>query len=93
MIRSRFSTGLLIPLLSFGMLASCGQHPPGATAASRPQASQSELDEVHSLVQAVKDNPSVKDPNQAGPPIHVDPYPKSAGMHQGANMPMKEMSR
>jgi len=69
--------------MSLGLLAACGQQTP------QPKPAQSELDEVHALVQAVKDNPSVQDPNKAGPPIHVDPYPKSAGAHHD---PMNKMT-
>jgi len=78
-----------------GLLASCGQQAEPVKPAQVVQASsaQSDVDEVHALVQAVKDNPSVKDPSQAGPPIHVDPYPKSAGPHQKPQMPMNNMTR
>jgi hypothetical protein len=86
-----------IPLLflSLGLLASCGRQtePVKQAQTAQPQSPQSEVDEVHALVQAVKDNPSVKDPKQAGPPIHVDPYPKSAGAPPGAHMPINYVTR
>ena len=63
---------LLLPAL----LASCGHHHP-----ANRQAVANDMDELHANIDAVKNNPSLTDPSKAGPPIHVDPYPKSAGMH------------
>jgi hypothetical protein len=81
---------LLSMTLATALLASCGQQQPSP---SSPPAKtpQSEIDEVNALVQAVKDNPSVKDPSKAGPPIHVDPYPKAGGKHDH-DMPMNNMT-
>jgi hypothetical protein len=74
-------------LMSFVVLASCGQHP------SVRQAAPSDIEEARADIAAVRNNPSLTDPAKyAGPPIHVDPYPKSSGMHGGnghAGMTMK----
>jgi len=78
MIGNRWAARPRLLLLLLGLLASCSQQIP------QRKPVQSEIDEVHALVQAVKDNPSVKDPSQAGAPIQVDPYPKSAGAHHDA---------
>lgn len=93
MIDGPMSPRLLLRVACLGLLASCGQQPGPAQPVSMPQAGQSDLDEVHALIKAVKDNPSVKDPSLAGPPIHVDPYPKSAGMRHGASAPMNNTTR
>jgi hypothetical protein len=82
-MRTRARAALPSLLAAAGLLASCGQQPLPAKPA------QTEIDEVHALVQAVKDNPSVKDTALAGPPIHVDPYPKAAGKHH-PQMAMKQ---
>jgi hypothetical protein len=45
----------------------------------------SDIQEMEDLVKATKQHPSLQPgSNEAGPPIHVDPYPHSAGM--GHNM-------
>jgi hypothetical protein len=83
-----YPVGRLQLLAALGLLTACGQQasPPVAKPA------QSEIDEVHALVQAVKNNPSVKDSSKAGPPIHVDAYPKSAGASHSGQMPMNNSS-
>lgn len=59
--------------LPLSLLASCA--PPSASAA--PNGDR----EMQQLIEATKNNPSLQPgSNQAGPPIHVDPYPHSAGM-------------
>ena len=46
-----------------------------------PQAARNDVREVDGLIEATKENPSLQPgSNQAGPPIHVDPYPHSKGM-------------
>lgn len=74
MIRTSSIRALALSLLG-ALLASCGQQP-----AQRPIVAN-DMDELHANIDAVKNNPSLTDPSKAGPPIHVDPYPKSAGMH------------
>ena len=86
MIGTRCSTAFPLLMLPLSLLASCGQQPGPPPAA---KAAQSEIDEVHALVQAVKDNPSVKDPSLSGKPIHVDPFPHSAGVTHASQPPMK----
>lgn len=77
----------LILLMAIGVLTSCGQHP------TPSQVVPSDIEEARADIAAVKNSPSLTDPSKfAGPPIHVDPYPKSAGMHGGhghAGMGMK----
>ncbi len=78
----------LVLLMIVEVLASCGQHP-----APPRQIVPSDIEEARADIDAVRNNPSVTDPAKfAGPPIHVDPYPKSSGMHGGhghAGMSMK----
>ena len=76
----------LVLLMAIGVLAACGQHPVPS------QVVPSDIEEARADIAAIKNNPSLTDPSKAGPPIHVDPYPKSAGMHGGhghAGMGMK----
>ncbi|HWI88968.1 MAG TPA: hypothetical protein VNS11_06995 [Sphingomicrobium sp.] len=64
------------------VLISCGRQP------HQINAYQKEAQELHGDIDAVKNSPSL-DPasNQAGPPIHVDPYPHSAGAsHHAATL-------
>jgi hypothetical protein len=57
----------------------------------RPQhvnAYNKEAQELHADIDAVKNSPSLQPgSNQAGPPIHVDPYPHSAGMSHHPAVP------
>lgn len=81
---------LAIPV-ALGLLTSCGQQP-APTKAKLPMTAQGDIDEMHADVEAAKRNPSYVDPSKAGPPIHVDPNPKSAGMihmQSGAVVPAK----
>jgi len=69
---------LSIPLI-VGLLTSCGQQsaPARQTVAKIPK---DEVDEVEALVAATKQHPSmINVQKDAGPPIHVDPYPHSRG--------------
>jgi hypothetical protein len=64
-----------------GLLTSCGQQ---AAAVRQPPArtAKADVQEVEALVAAVKQHPSLVDARKnAGPPIHVDPVPHSAGGH------------
>jgi len=81
----RTSSGAALRLLALpltaGLLTSCGQQaaplkqPPARTA-------KADVQEVEALVAAIKRHPSLVDPRKnAGPPIHVDPMPHSAGAH------------
>ena len=72
----------LVPFaMVFGLLAACGQQPAPAKAAGVVKTPKSEIDEVHALVAATKQHPSlVNGGKDAGPPIHVDLFPKSGGM-------------
>lgn len=64
---------LLCLSLAVAVLASCARAP----AAKAPD----DALEVQQLIEATKANPSLQPgSNEAGPPIHVDPYPRSAGM-------------
>lgn len=69
------------------MLAACGQQDEAkAQVQTRPHEEKTkESQEIFQVVEATKNNPSLRPgSNQAGPPIHVNPYPKSAGMaHDG----------
>ena len=54
-------------------LGSCGHDPQPRPAAQKPN----EAEELFQVVQATKNNPSLQpDSNQAGAPLHFDPYPK-----------------
>lgn len=67
---------LCLPLAA-AALASCQRQQP--VQAGVPDGN---LQEVHELIAATKANPSAQPGSKnAGPPIHVDPYPHSAGMH------------
>lgn len=85
MIKTNSIRALALSMFA-ALLASCGQQP------AKPPTVANDMDELHANIDAVKNNPSLTDPSKAGPPIHVDPYPKSAGMHGGhghAGMGMK----
>ena len=80
MIRARSGElRLLTMAVVTGLLASCGQQ--SAPAKQAPiRTAKDDVDEVHALVSAIKQHPSMVDPKKnAGPPIHVDPYPHSGG--------------
>src|SRR5689334_19355585 len=73
---------LLCLPLALSLLTACGRQ---ATAApTKPQVQEhkaKETLEVFQPVEATKNNPSLQPGSRlAGPPIHVNPYPKSAGM-------------
>jgi hypothetical protein len=75
MIKMKAGVGpSLVCIMILGMLAACSAKPandPSPTA---------EIQEVRALVQATSHHPSLVDrARDSGPPIHVDPYPKSAG--------------
>ena len=73
-------------VMTIGMFTACGQHP------APSKVVPSDIEEARADIAAIKNNPSLTDPSKAGPPIHVDPYPKSAGMRGGhghAGMGMK----
>ena len=72
---------LLALPLTVGLLTSSGQQ---AAPVRQTQANPAKADvqEVEALVAAIKQHPSMVDPRKnAGPPIHVDPMPHSAGAH------------
>jgi hypothetical protein len=65
---------LCLPI-ALSVLASCQRQ------LAQVQAKPNRVEEVHQLLDATKRNPSLRPgSNEAGPPIHVDPYPHSAGM-------------
>jgi len=71
---------LLSMPVAIGLLTACGQQPAPAKAEKPVKTAQSEIDEVHALVAGIKQHPSMVNAKDAGPPIHVDPFPKSSGM-------------
>ena len=82
---------LCLPLLVTALTA-CGHDREQPKAQAQEQKTK-ESQEIFQVVQATKNNPSLQPgSNQAGPPIHVNPYPKSAGMkhdeHAHHDMPM-----
>jgi hypothetical protein len=67
---------LLCLPVAFAALASCTQHP------QQPAHKLTEGEETQELLAAMKSNPSLQPGSkEAGPPIHVNPYPASAGMN------------
>ena len=79
MIRYR-PAGTVVRLLclpiALGALASCGQH------AQQQPHKLTEAEETEELLVAIKINPSLQPGSrETGPPIHVNPYPTSAGMN------------
>jgi len=70
---------LLCLPLALSLLGACGHD-----AQRKPQAQKpNEAEELFQVVEATKNNPSLQPgSNQAGPPLHFDPYPKPkpAGM-------------
>jgi hypothetical protein len=72
---------LCLPLV-LALLTSCERR------SQHVKAGDKEVQELHADIDAVKNSPSLQPgSNQAGPPIHVDPYPHSAGRshHPGAS--------
>jgi hypothetical protein len=58
--------------------------------AKRQTKAKHDLEEIHADINAVKNNPSyTPGSNQAGPPLHLDPYPHSAAMSHHADGPGK----
>jgi len=82
---NRTSSGLALQLLALpltaGLLTSCGQQ--AAPAKQVPaRTAKADVLEVEALVAAIKQHPSLVDARKnAGPPIHLDPMPHSAGTH------------
>jgi hypothetical protein len=81
---TRASTGAALRLLSIplaiGLLTACGQQ--AAPVKQAPaETAKAEVQEVEALVAAIKQHPSLVDPRNAGPPIHVDPMPHTGGSH------------
>jgi hypothetical protein len=71
---------LALPLTA-GLLTSCGKQVAPVRQAP-PRTAKADVQEVEALVAAIKQHPSLVDPRKnAGPPIHVDPMPHSAGAH------------
>jgi hypothetical protein len=79
MIRPITGTALRLLPLAIGLLTACGQQSTPVTP-SLAKTAKSEVDEVDALIAATKRHPSLVDAaKNAGPPIHVDPYPHSRG--------------
>jgi len=74
---------LLCLPLALALLEACGHD-----AQPKPQAQAqkpNEAEEMFQVVEATKNNPSLRaNSNLAGPPIHVDPYPKPLAKGQDA---------
>jgi hypothetical protein len=84
MIRSH-SAGTTLRLLclplSVALLSSCERQ-------SRRLDVEHDLKELHADIDGIKKSPSLQPGSgQAGPPIHVDPYPHSAGMSHRHDAP------
>jgi hypothetical protein len=61
-------------LMILGMLSACSAKP------EKTPSQSAEIQEIHALVHATSLHPSLVDrADNAGPPIHVNPYPTSAG--------------
>jgi hypothetical protein len=78
-MRSVNQAGAALQLLclpvALSLLASCERQRP------QVRTKPSELEERQQLIEAMKHHPSLQPgSNEAGPAIHVDPYPHSAGM-------------
>jgi hypothetical protein len=72
---------LLAVSLVIVLMTSCGQQVAPARQPP-PKTAKTDVQEVEALVAAIKQHPSLVDaPKNAGPPIHVDPMPHSAGTH------------
>ena len=80
---NRTSSGAALRLLALpltaALLTSCGQQTAPVKQAPARTA-KADVQEVEALVAAIKQHPSLVDARKnAGPPIHVDPYPHSKG--------------
>ncbi len=81
---NRTSPGAALRLLALpltaGLLTSCSQQ--AAPVKQAPaRTAKADVQEVEALVAAIKQHPSLVDPRKnAGPPIHIDPVPHSAGV-------------
>jgi len=76
-VRSGEALRLLFIPLVIALLTSCGQQP---SPPAPVKTAKSEIDEVDALIAATKQHPSLANASKdAGPPIHVDPYPHSKG--------------
>jgi hypothetical protein len=75
MIKIRHGVGPSVAcIMILGMLSAC------SAKQEKRQSQAAEIQEVRALVQATRQHPSVVDQaDHAGPPIHVDPFPRSAG--------------
>lgn len=72
---------LLCLPIAFAALASCGQHQQQQLQPQSPH-KLTEGEEFQELLVAMKSNPSLQPGSkEAGPPIHVNPYPTSVGMN------------
>jgi hypothetical protein len=78
---TRASSGAALRLLplAIGLLTACGQQSAPVTP-TLTKTAKSEVEEVDALIAATKRHPSLVDAaKNAGPAIHVDPYPHSRG--------------
>jgi hypothetical protein len=67
---------LLCLPITLSLLSSCQRNPPPP-----PAVPDHRVEEFNATVKATKQHPSLQPgSNEAGPAIHVDPYPHSAGM-------------
>jgi hypothetical protein len=74
------AAGALLPaVIMLGLLSACGQQP-APTTSERIETPKEQAEEVDALVAATKQHPSLLNKEEAGPPIHVDPFRKSGGM-------------
>lgn len=75
---------LLCLPIAFAAMASCGQRQQQWQQQQQPPPPHklSEREEIQELLVAMKNNPSLQPGSkEAGPPVHVNPYPISAGMN------------
>lgn len=74
---------LLCLPIAFAAMASCGQRQQQWQQQQQlPPHKLSEGEEIQELLVAMKNNPSLQPGSkEAGPPVHVSPYPISAGMN------------
>lgn len=74
---------LLCLPIAFAAMASCGQRQQQWQQQQQPPPHKlSEGEEIQELLVAMKNNPSLQPGSkEAGPPVHVNPYPISAGMN------------
>lgn len=85
---------LLCLPLALSLLGACGHDAqPKPEAQAQPQ-KPNEAEEMFQVVEATKNNPSLRtDANLAGPPIHVDPYPKPLAKGQDAEHAHHDMMK